>query len=169
MYRLILLILLNASVATAGEQHYLCNKDEQVLFGCTVGKKMVSVCTSQKFTKSSGYVQYRFGVKNKIELQYPASLVPPQKNFFFSNTPYSGGGAARIRFSINDDEYIVFDSTIRTNVKPGEPNYPEFTAGLITQHMGKITSLRKCSDDASIRAEAYTNLEPEDWNNDIDP
>jgi hypothetical protein len=42
----------------------LCTKGEKVVFSCALksSTKTVSLCSSQKLTKSEGYLQYRFGV-----------------------------------------------------------------------------------------------------------
>ena len=46
----------------------LCQEYESTVFSCPAGKKTISVCASKTVTPESGYVQYRFGSKENIEL-----------------------------------------------------------------------------------------------------
>jgi len=162
----VFLVLLSIP-AYAGEPNYLCNSDEQLVFGCSlVNKKMVSICASPSFTPTSGYVQYRYGTLKKVELSYPSAFEPPMGKFFFSHAMFSGGGASSIRFINKGHEYVVFDKMVRTNFTPGEPNNPEFSSGVITRYRGKNTSFL-CQEDASIGGEAHEQLEKEDYDYDV--
>ncbi len=50
----------------------LCVKDEQVFFSCSlVNSKTVSLCGSQNLTRTAGYLQYRYGKKGNLELEFP--------------------------------------------------------------------------------------------------
>ncbi len=49
-----------------------CSADEQTLFSCQLkNKKTVSLCASDDFSATSGYLQYRFGKVGKVELALP--------------------------------------------------------------------------------------------------
>jgi hypothetical protein len=167
-YLVILLLLLPPTTPAAGSK-YLCHADEKVVFGCAVGKRMVSLCSSPKLGRDVGYVQYRFGTLARLELTYPEKLEPPGDKFHYSNTGYSGGGASRLRFTIAGFDYVFFDSTVRTNFKPGEPNNPAFTAGIATVQGGKVVSRHKCTDnDAGIAVPSGNVFPEEDFNMDLD-
>lgn len=61
----------------------LCEPDEDIYFSCPLpGGKVVSVCASGNDDPSSGYVQYRYGAPEKIELVYPKSKLPPEGRFY---------------------------------------------------------------------------------------
>lgn len=171
MLRVVSLFLLLISYASAAEGPlYLCQPDEQVIFGCEIKHKLLSVCTSADVSKTSGYVQYRFGKPGKVELNYPAAKVAPQGKFFLSSAVFNGGGANIIRFNNSGYEYLVFDRMRRTNFTPGEPNDPEFHAGIVTRRHGKITSTRLCdNNDASIRTIAFGILETEEFDYNVIP
>lgn len=171
MIRVLCIIFALISHATlANEPLYLCEPDEKLIFGCEIKDKLISICSSKELSKTTGYAQYRFGNPGKIELLYPNSKIPPQSVFFLSSTAYSGGGANIIRFNNSGHEYLIFDSMIRTNFAPDEPNDPEFKAGIVTRHNGKITSTRLCSDDgASIRAAAFDVFEREEFDYGVIP
>jgi hypothetical protein len=166
-----LLALVFGFIATAcwAGSSYLCGSNEQVVFGCTAGDKMISVCASQTFNSTTGYVQYRYGTKSKIELEYPTIKVPPHGYFWFSQTMYSGGGAARIRFVNRGYQYAVFDSTVRTGFGDG-PNKPDFSAGVEIKTPKKGKRTRQCTGaDGGIAESAYENFDQEEFDDRYDP
>jgi len=157
-----LALCLVADYSMAAKPAFLCAADEQVVFGCQLkNKKMASLCASKVLNASTGYVQYRFGTSKSLELEYPAQRALPKGHFYISSTAYSGGGASRVRFKNGDAEYFLFDSTVRTNFKPGEPNNPQFEAGIEVQQKGKPASVRYCVNDASNSSLAYEQFEKE--------
>lgn len=154
---LCLLWLSAAGLVWADEPTFLCRQDEVLIFEYAIGGRYASVCASKDI--GTGTVQYRYGRPGHIEFAYPARPEPPGGRFFLASTPYSGGGAAYISFTNAGHRYLLYDITTRTNFTPGEPNDPEFTAGVITHHNGKTTSSRACRNDASIRSAAYDSFE----------
>jgi hypothetical protein len=61
----------------------LCALGEDVYFSCPLfGGKVVSVCASGNNDPKSGYVQYRYGLVDNIELTYPIKKSPPLGRFF---------------------------------------------------------------------------------------
>ena len=76
----------------------LCNAQEQVIFSCSLGKKMVSVCASNDFSASSGYLQYRFGQKDALELAFPnlTESAPASQSVQARTLMFAGGGAGVI-------------------------------------------------------------------------
>src|SRR5919106_687690 len=65
----------------------LCERDEKIVFSCTVGKaaKTVSLCSSKELTKDTGYMKYRFGLPGKIELEYPQEQQRANEAFKYSH------------------------------------------------------------------------------------
>lgn len=67
----------------------LCRFNEKTYFSCSVkGGKMIAVCGSRIITETRGYLQYRFGKENAIELALPKNLDHPSK--FFTQTKFLG-------------------------------------------------------------------------------
>jgi len=158
------------ALAGTSEQRYLCKAQETLLFGCDSGPKMISICASQGFSATTGYVQYRFGTPDKIELTYPETPSPPKGHFWLSSTSYSGGGEAHLRFTNHGVTYAVFDRMVRTNFTPGEPNDPEMSEGIVVRPQGKKATRRLCtSSEGGIRQQAYTTLEREDFDDNLVP
>src|ERR1044072_10023016 len=60
----------------------LCEKGERVIFSCPVKRpaKIVSLCASKNLTSETGYLQYRFGLPGKIELQFSTNRTGKQQN-----------------------------------------------------------------------------------------
>jgi hypothetical protein len=158
-------------VVCAAASSYLCKSNEQVIFGCMAGKKMISVCASPLFTPTTGYLQYRFGTPSKLELEYPEKPEPPKGHFWFSSTGYAGGGEARIRFVNQGSQYTVFARTVRTGFGSDGKHYPAFSAGVGIKARGQKDTTRLCtSDDGTIDATAYDHPEMmEQFNSDYAP
>lgn len=97
-------------VAAASTVGSLCFVDEEIVFSCrSTDGKTISLCSSPTLTASEGYLQYRFGVIGKIpELIVPRIQEHPKEHFLSGTVPYSGGGAAYLKFSRGDYIYTVF-------------------------------------------------------------
>ena len=89
----------------------LCAKDERVIFSCPVKRpaKIVSVCASKDLTSDRGYLQYRFGVPGKIELEYPKDRNGTQQKFHYKHYFRAQFDLTEIGFTIDGYEYSVFD------------------------------------------------------------
>jgi hypothetical protein len=89
----------------------LCAKDEKVVFSCPLKRstKIVSLCSSQKLNKDAGYLQYRFGVPGKIELEFPDNRADSLKAFKYSHYFRAKVDSTEISFSRGGYTYTVFD------------------------------------------------------------
>jgi hypothetical protein len=92
----------------------LCKPNEKVAFAFQLSnQKWVSVCKE----KEDRYIVYRFGTKNKLELQYPASSDTNSWRQFTINGYMRGGGKANaamnfayLTFSNNGVTYEVYET-----------------------------------------------------------
>ena len=89
----------------------LCARNERVIFSCAVKRpaKIVSICASKDLTSERGYLQYRFGVPGKIELEYPSDRHGTQQKFQYSHYFRARFDMTSINFTIEGYEYSVFD------------------------------------------------------------
>jgi hypothetical protein len=89
----------------------LCAKDERVIFSCPVKRpaKIVSVCASKDLTSEQGYLQYRFGLPGKIELEYPKDRKGTQEKFQYTHYFRARFELTSINFKLDGYEYSVFD------------------------------------------------------------
>jgi hypothetical protein len=101
-----------ASPQTSARQpNTLCARDERVIFSCLVKRpaKIVSVCASKDLTSDRGYLQYRFGLAGKIELEYPKDRQGTQQKFHYTHYFRAQFDLTEIGFTIDGYEYSVFD------------------------------------------------------------
>lgn len=89
----------------------LCAKDERVIFSCPVKKpaKIISVCASKDLASDRGYLQYRFGLPGKIELEFPKDRKGTQEKFQYTHYFRAQFDMTSINFTIDGYEYSVFD------------------------------------------------------------
>jgi len=89
----------------------LCAKDERVIFACALRRpaKIVSVCASKNLTRETGYLQYRFGLPAKIELEYPKERTGTQQKFEYTHYFRAQFDLTEINFTIDGVNYSVFD------------------------------------------------------------
>jgi hypothetical protein len=74
-----------ASLAAMDEAHAagLCSASETTVFNCELKEnhKIVSMCSSNHLADGMGFLQYRYGLPNKVELTFPKSLENSQAQF----------------------------------------------------------------------------------------
>ncbi|HEU4870772.1 MAG TPA: hypothetical protein VFT08_07985 [Pyrinomonadaceae bacterium] len=89
----------------------LCEQTEKIVFSCPIvnTKKTVSLCSSKELTKEKGYLQYRYGVPGKIELEFPSKREQTQSAFKYSHYFRAQFDMTDISFVNGDTEYSVFD------------------------------------------------------------
>src|SRR3989440_6436178 len=100
------------STASKGLQlNSLCAKDERIIFSCPIRRpaKIVSLCASKDLTRERGYLQYRFGLPGKIELEFPKDRTGTQEKFHYTHYFRAQFDLTEISFSINGYEYQVTD------------------------------------------------------------
>ncbi|MDP2077957.1 MAG: hypothetical protein Q8J85_07890 [Sulfuricurvum sp.] len=83
-----------------------CNANENVVFSCNTGKKVVSVCASKNIGPKTGYLQYRFG-----KIGSPEALIPSSPESFRSSVTGSSGCGASctdvVTFRNGDFSYSI--------------------------------------------------------------
>lgn len=89
----------------------LCARDERVIFSCPLRRpaKIVSVCAAKNLTKETGYLQYRFGLPGKIELEFPKERQGSQGKFEYTHYFRAQFDLTEINFTVNGVNYSVFD------------------------------------------------------------
>jgi hypothetical protein len=136
-------VLLSAGLATgaalAGEpaERTLCQPAEVVVFSCTVGAKLVSLCRSGTEPRRLGY---RFGTPTHIELAYPEAGA--DGTFERSSGPLYGGAITGVSFRRGEYEYGVY-ARIGRAAGGGDP---EFEDGLAIARSGKRIKTLVCDD-----------------------
>lgn len=135
----------------------LCSSSETVIFHCELANRTAAICQ----TKDSRSFIYRHARKSGIDLEVSGAGAEPKTRFYFSNTPYAGGGEAHIRFSRGKYDYYLYDRVVRHD------DGPETSAGMVIYKARKRVSSLHCTNDASIHQNAYSDMETEAYE-DID-
>ncbi len=131
-----ILLFLFLIPATIWSQYLLPNEEIIYSFETKNGKKMSLVKD-----KSNKYIQYRFGTKSKIEMEFPANRTKESWKQFHYNSYWRGGGIQNagmevdnLQFTNDGYQYLLF----RTYHAEGEV----YSAGIIiTDKKGKETHI----------------------------
>lgn len=122
-YRLVLICLFSVLFWVGFSQNAkaaatLCKPTEHVLLSCTMDKsqKTLSLCGLQPSESQAGYIAYRFGTAQKIELEYPKDK-NDSFNLFTYSTYFRGGGKQNagldlvsIFFTNESTQYEIFSN-----------------------------------------------------------
>lgn len=111
----------------------LCAADERIIFSCPIKRpaKIVSLCASKDLTSDRGYLQYRFGLPGKVELEFPKERTGTQQQFQYSHYFRARVDLTEISFSINGYEYQITDDY------NGEEKRAQLTQGVSVTAPGK--------------------------------
>jgi hypothetical protein len=115
----VLEIKAQATTAAGLRPNSLCARTEQIIFSCLTKRsgasssrspsKIVSLCASRDLDKERGYLQYRYGVPGKVELEFPKSRTGTQQLFQYSHYMRYQVGRSEISFEIDGYQYQIFD------------------------------------------------------------
>jgi len=83
-----------------------CVTGERNYLSCSLGKKVLSVCTQGSGEEMT--VQYRFGALGKVEKKAPDPALPVAQAVTGGRVMFSGGGGLWLRFKSGDVTYVVF-------------------------------------------------------------
>jgi hypothetical protein len=100
-----------ATAQSRTQPNTLCENTERVIFACRLKQpaKLVSVCASKDLTNEKGYLQYRFGMPGKVELEFPQDHANTQQQFEYSHYFRARVDLTEINFTVNGVSYSVFD------------------------------------------------------------
>jgi len=95
----------------AQQPNSLCARDERIIFSCPVKRpaKIVSLCASKNLSADQGYLQYRFGLPGKVELEFPKERTGTQQKFQYTHYFRAQVDLTEISFSNNGYEYQITD------------------------------------------------------------
>jgi len=95
----------------------LCAQTEHIIFSCSTKRstaarspsKIVSLCASHDLAKDRGYLQYRYGLPGKVELEFPDSRRGTQQRFQYTHYMRYQVDRTEINFEIDGYQYQIFD------------------------------------------------------------
>lgn len=138
------LLALTASCSFADETLSLCRNGETAAFTCTVkgGEKTLSLCRSESFDRNHGYIQYRFGLDSRAELEFPTNLSRTQEKFRYGHYHRHQVDRLEISFNIGNTTYTIFD------YYDGDENPPTSEQGVLVTVKGKKKIVIQCDSHA---------------------
>ena len=110
-------VLISTATASQLQRGSLCESTEKIVFNCSIEKanKIVSLCSSKELTNDRGYLQYRFGLPGKIELEFPKQREQTQSAFKYSH--YFRAQFDQTEISFTSNNYNTRSSMISTASK----------------------------------------------------
>ena len=150
--KILLLALLAMLVLVATRQDVpginqpsLCLPNERVVFSCSLKRtaKLVALCSSKSLTKEMGYLQYRFGLPGKVELEFPKQREGSSQAFRYHHYFRAQVDLTEISFTNDGVEYTVFDNY------NGEEKPAVSEEGVTVSQKGKDTTL-SCNGRAKV-------------------
>lgn len=134
-------VLSAAATAPAGAaENTLCGTDENVVFSCHVGKRIVSLCRPAAGEKA---LVYRFGAAGRPELVFPESGHAGGPGFTRSEAVRFGGGSTSVSFVRGEYRYSVYSQLGRSE---GPERTPEVEDGVLILRNGKPLRRLVCDD-----------------------
>jgi len=133
----LLLVLLTTNVFS--QEKTLCNPDEKVVFSCQIpkNKKFASLCALKDASLTKGYVQYRFGKSEKIEMQFPEAKEPAGKNFTYVKDK-----------DITMETFKFVKGDFSYELVSGEDNKGRSYGTVIVNKSGKLLAAFDCDEGA---------------------
>lgn len=128
---IILLITVVSSVAAMADEPSHCSSNEKIFLNCKIEKseKVVSVCASNDLSEKNGYLQYRFGVPGKIELEYPKTKSTTKPGLLYNERHMSNREGESyeeiLKFKIGIYDYEVMHFHSRWWERDTNSNDPE--------------------------------------------
>jgi len=129
----------------------LCEKNEQTIFSCRLRRpvRIVSLCASPDLELERGYLQYRFGLPTRIELEFPKTRESTQEQFAYTHYMRYQVDLTEINFSIDGNRYQIFDSyngeekprVMEQGVIIERPNSPSVTYRCLTRPKADFSKL----------------------------
>lgn len=117
----------------------LCLAHEPVVFACSVGGKLVSLCRSPALGDA---LSYRFGRPTAVELRYPQPGQRARPAFSVKTEPLIGGGVTKVAFQRGGYTYTVYSRVGRA----ADGGAPEFEDGVTVERRGKVLRHLRCED-----------------------
>jgi hypothetical protein len=108
----IVLLHWHSGLIAAEAQKTHCRQEEDILFSCPVkdGTTIVSLCGSKHLTAQEGYLQYRYGRRGHIELEFPAQRQDTQTMFRYAHYSRYQVNRVVVSFQRGGYTYALFDN-----------------------------------------------------------
>lgn len=102
------LVTVGAGASAHADETTLCQPHEEIYFSCPAGNKIISLCASGNISPNNGYVQYRFGTLDRLELQFPNKPNPPKSRFLISDISEGNANYVHVKFKSGEYNYVIY-------------------------------------------------------------
>lgn len=139
---LLALVTLTSSAHAAG----LCRPNEATVFNCDIkeSKKIVSICASNDLASDRGYIQYRYGTPNKIDLEFPKDLKNSRSEFGYDEYSRPDLSTFVVGFKNGSYRYEISETT-----EGGEEGITTRSL-LVSSEKGSRGAKLTCLDNAHV-------------------
>lgn len=127
-----------ADVAPSASAASLCAPAQTVLFDCSLHSgKRASICASGDLGPAAGSLQYVFGRRGRVEVQWPVGpeAADWRGSIKAGEVMYAGGGGAYLRLQAGPREYVVYSASGRGWGRK---------AGVMVLRAGQPKSVQRC-------------------------
>jgi len=129
---------------TSRAEESLCAGNEEIVFSCHVGRKIISLCRPSESPRA---LTYRYGTPEHLELVHPGREPDAKGEFYTSSSPLFGGGETTLAFTRAGYEYKIYSKIGRADSgEPQEDRTPIFEDGLVISRSGKTLRQLVCDD-----------------------
>jgi len=99
-----------AAAATAQTPSH-CSVSEDVIFSCRIkgSIKILSLCGSKQLSKDTGYLQYRFGPPDVVELAFPKERKDSLSRFLYHHYFRAQMDLTSVSFKSGGYKYSIYD------------------------------------------------------------
>jgi hypothetical protein len=151
---IVIVALLLPSPIFAASAYTHCKPGETIVFSCSTGSRVLSVCASPDISKNAGYLQYRYGLKDNPEFVYPETPQHPAGLFTPGTQPLAGGGMTFLQFKNGAYTYTVFSALGKFGKSCGTPQEQAPTClrtidGVAVQSNGREVANIPCRQDGN--------------------
>jgi hypothetical protein len=115
------LIFPGAAAASTVPTPSHCSASEAVIFSCRIkgSAKILSLCGSKQLGKDAGYLQYRFGPPEAVELAFPNERGNSLAQFEYRHYFRSQVDQTSVNFKNGGYTYSIYDDYVG-DIKPSE-------------------------------------------------
>jgi hypothetical protein len=131
IFLVIVISLMNLGIDARAEETTLCRAHEEVYFSCPVGGKIISLCASGNISPDNGYIRYRFGTPDHVELQYPDDNHSSKSRFTISDISGGNLNFTHVKFKSGGYDYVM---------------YQGFPSGLYIKRKGRTIANLTCDE-----------------------
>ncbi len=123
----------------------LCKGNESLIFTCKIKNKTASICEGESTDVKGRYLQYRFGMKNNIEVEIPSMSNADSSSVAFMRENGASWYAYYYRFKSGSYKYYLYAASARGDNDPetGTSTRDEPFGLVVLKNNKKILS-RKC-------------------------